>query len=201
MYIIFAFNALAADLSVLVLSQKSQPVADSYIELYSASLPPPPPQKAIIDQVNKEFVPLSSAVSVGSIVTFPNSDNIHHQIYSFSKIQSFDLPLYESSHTQEITFTKGGIVQMGCNIHDWMLSFLYVYESPFFAQSNAQGLVTFTDVPPGEYELRIWSPLLKNNQKIITQNITITDNQQITQTIKVRKKIRRKPRIENTSYE
>ena len=201
MYILFAFSALAAEISVLVVSQKSQPVSDSYIELYSSSLPPPPPQKSIVDQVNKEFVPLHSAVPVGSTVSFPNSDNIQHQIYSFSKSKPFDLPLYEGNHTQELTFTKGGVIQMGCNIHDWMLSFLYVYESSFFAQSDEQGVVTFKDVPSGEYELRVWSPLLKNNRKIVTQKISVTQNQQITQTIKVRKKLRRKPRIENTSYE
>ena len=201
MYMIFAFNALAADISIVVLDQKSTPVANSYIELYTPSLPPPTPQEAVIDQVDKEFVPLYSAVPIGSTVSFPNSDNIQHQIYSFSKIKPFDLPLYEGSHTEKITFTKAGILQMGCNIHDWMLSFLYIYESPLFAQSNQQGLVTFTDLPIGEYELRIWSPLLKNNRKIVIQTIHVTQNQTFTQTIKVRKKIRRKPRLENTSYE
>ena len=46
--------------------------------------PPPAHPAAIIDQVNKTYVPHVSVVRTGTTITFPNSDRIHHQVYSFS---------------------------------------------------------------------------------------------------------------------
>ena len=36
------------------------------------------------DQVDKQFVPYVKPIPVGATVHFPNSDNIRHQVYSFS---------------------------------------------------------------------------------------------------------------------
>ena len=89
---------------------------------------------------------------------------------------------------------------MGCNIHDWMLSFLYIYESKFFGQTNEKEAISFSSVPNGEYELRIWSPRIKNNRAIVKQTLTLPTTTSMTQMIEVRKKLRRKPRIENEEY-
>jgi len=198
---IISASALAADITISVVDQKSNSVVDGYVELFSLSgTSKAKVSSGTIDQVDKEFTPLVSAIPVGSTIFFPNSDNIQHQIYSFSKSKEFDLPLFAKNDTQKVVFDTAGIILMGCNIHDWMLSFLYVYESAFFAQTNTNGAVIFSDVPAGEYELRTWSPRLKNNRAPVIQKLSISENQTITQTIKVRKKIRRKPRIENNEY-
>ena len=135
-------------------------------------------------------------------MVFPNSDNIQHQIYSFSKAKSFDLPLFEKNESQSVLFEQAGIVQMGCNIHDWMLAFLYIYESEFFQQTNTSGIAHFANIKEGEYVLRVWSPRLKKNRVPVEVDITVIAgvNPDYTQEIKVRKKIRRKPRIEDEDY-
>ena len=48
-----------------------------------------------MDQVNKEFVPHVLPVAVGTEVSFPNHDQIHHHVYSFSRTKTFEIPLYK----------------------------------------------------------------------------------------------------------
>ena len=92
---------------------------------------------------------------------------------------------------------------MGCNIHDWMLSYLYVYESQWFEAVDKEGKASFSGVAPGTYMLRVWSPRMKNNRSILEEEIVVHDgeNPALEQRLKVRKKIRRKPRVEGDEYE
>ena len=70
---IFAYSA---EITISVVDQKSNAVSDGYVELYALSGEhKATPGSGEIDQVDKEFTPLYSAVSVGSTVLFPNSDN------------------------------------------------------------------------------------------------------------------------------
>ena len=191
----------AGEIRISVLNQSAQPVGDAYVELIAEQgLGKAVAKDGVIDQVDKEFVPLVSAVPVGSTVHFPNSDNIQHQIYSFSKTKPFELPLFAKNDTQKVQFGTSGIVHMGCNIHDWMLSYLYVYESQWFAQVDSSGSVSFSDLPKGNYTLRIWSPRLKNNRVPVEKAIQIEEGANASQshTIKTIAKIRRIPRQEGS---
>ena len=118
----------------------------------SLHLPARPPQN-MVDQVDKEFVPKVQAILVGTAVTFPNRDSVRHQVYSFSPARRFELPLY-TGVPQAVTFDKPGVVILGCNIHDWMVGYIYVSESPYFAKTDAQGKAVLSDLPPRAYVVR-----------------------------------------------
>ena len=53
-------------------------------------------------------------------------------------------------------FDKPGVVVLGCNIHDWMVGYVYVSESPYFAKTNAEGKAVLSDLPPRAYVVRVW---------------------------------------------
>lgn len=78
-------------------------------------------------------------VYVGTRVTFPNRDNIRHHVYSFSSAKKFELPLYIGTPAAPVVFDKPGVVALGCNIHDWMLAYIYVLTTPHFAKTAADG--------------------------------------------------------------
>ena len=103
-----------------------------------------------IAQKNKEFQPSVLAVQTGSTIRFPNLDEVKHNVYSFSPAQNIDIPLYSSSEKKipEQKFEKPGIVVIGCKIHDWMISYIYVVDSPYFAVSK-NGLAQTEKVPFG----------------------------------------------------
>jgi plastocyanin len=111
---------------------------------------------AIIDQINKKFVPRVTVVRTGTAITFPNSDHIRHQVYSFSKAKKFTLKLYAASPPTPVTFGEPGLVVLGCNIHDNMVAFVGVVDSPYFAKASPSGAATLT-MPAGRYRLRAWN--------------------------------------------
>jgi plastocyanin len=114
---------------------------------------------AVIDQINKRFVPRVSVVRTGTSVAFPNSDHIRHQVYSFSDPKAFTLKLYAGSPKADVVFDKPGLVILGCNIHDTMVAFVGVVDSPYFAKMPVSGTVA-VDLPPGRYRVRVWHPSL-----------------------------------------
>lgn len=119
--------------------------------------PPPGRAEASIDQVNKQFVPHVSVIRTGTAVSFPNSDRIRHQVYSFSPAKTFSLKLYSGPSKAPVVFDKPGLVVLGCNIHDKMLGFVVVVDTPYFAKTAGNGSASL-DLPAGRYRLRAWNP-------------------------------------------
>ena len=112
---------------------------------------------ASIQQVGRRFEPTVTVVQSGTPVSFPNNDTVRHHVYSFSPAKRFEIKLYAGTPTQPIVFDKPGIVTLGCNIHDRMLAWVVVVDSPYFAKTDATGSAVL-GVPPGRHRLRIWHP-------------------------------------------
>jgi len=143
-----------------VTSTAGVPAADAVVVFDPLDAPPAPAHMtATVDQIHKTFVPHVSVVRTGTAVSFPNSDQIHHQVYSFSPAKKFQIDLYARAPQSAIVFDKPGLVVLGCNIHDQMLAFVIVVDSPYFAKTNASGSVR-VDLPAGRYSVRVWHPAL-----------------------------------------
>ena len=127
-------GALAAKLSANVHAGDGKPLPNAVVVAVpeDGRLPPVGKTVEVVDQIDKEFVPYVKPVRVGSYVQFPNKDNIRHHVYSFSPPKKFELPLYSGTPTEPLLFDKVGVVKLGCNIHDWMLGYVYVAETPYF---------------------------------------------------------------------
>ncbi len=118
--------------------------------------PPPPSRPAVLDQKNRTFVPHVLPVQTGTAVTFPNSDNVRHQVYSFSPAKRFQLPLYQGTPAAPVVFDKPGVVALGCNIHDRMSAYVVVVDTPHFALTEAAGRAELPGLPEGRYVVRVW---------------------------------------------
>jgi len=155
----------AGDLVVRVLDAKGRPVEDAVVSATSLGARPPTPAqapRAEIDQIDQEFVPHVSVVRLGTQVAFPNRDAVRHHVYSFSEPKKFELPLYKGTPAAPVTFDAPGLVVLGCNIHDWMLAYVYVLDTPWFAKTGADGTARLTGLGAGEYEVRAQHPRAKS---------------------------------------
>lgn len=151
----------AGDLSVEVRDLQGNTLADAVVFAEPASEAAAPANvkaKITIDQVNKQFVPRVSVLRAGTVVTFPNSDNIRHSVYSFSPAKVFTTKLYAGRQAEPIVFDRSGVIVLGCNIHDQMLAWAVVVDTPYFGKSGAEGAVTLKSLPAGEYRLNTWYP-------------------------------------------
>lgn len=114
--------------------------------------------KAAIDQRNLLFMPEVLVVRTGTVVDFPNSDQVRHQVYSFSGAKTFQLPLYAGRTQPPVLFDRAGIVTLGCNIHDGMIGYIYVSDSPWYGRTDRQGELRLPDLPAGDYLIKVWHP-------------------------------------------
>ena len=118
-----------------------------------------------MEQINRQFRPFILPVPVDTPVLFPNLDDTAHHVYSFSKIRQFELPLYKGELPEPITFTNPGVVPLGCNIHDWMIGYIVVVDSPYFMQLDGNAGVVEA-IPRGTYEVSVWHPALDGRESL-----------------------------------
>jgi len=133
---------------------------------------PTPRGPYAMEQKSIAFQPHVLVVPAGATVAFPNRDAVRHHVYSFSKAKTFDLKLYGREDQRSVTFDRGGVVALGCNIHDVMSGFVIVTDTPFWSKAAA-GHVTIADVPAGAATLRIWSPSIHAPGNVQVQRVTI----------------------------
>lgn len=158
--------ACAATLEVQLQQADGTPVNDAVVTLQGPANAPAGALKADMDQRGQQFAPHVLAVHTGTQIRFPNSDNIRHQVYSFSTAKRFELRLYEGTPADPLLFDKPGVVVLGCNIHDWMLGYVYVTQDPRFGVSDAQGRLRLEQLPAGNYQVTLWHPQLAGMQPL-----------------------------------
>ena len=142
-----------------------------WLKRTNGDTPRPAPAKGkVISQHNKSFMPHVLAVPVGSKVDFRNEDAILHNIFSLSKPNDFDTGLYGQGASHSQVFKKAGPVQILCNIHSSMLAYVYVVDTPYYAQADGGGTFAIKGVPPGDYEISIWS---EGTSKELHQKVTV----------------------------
>lgn len=132
---------------------------------------PRPSRVRAVVQRDKRFVPHVLAVPLGATVEFRNEDEFFHNVFSISKPNDFDLGLYKPGTPREQTFSTPGPVHLLCNIHSQMNGWLYVSDSPWFSQADAQGRFTVKAVPPGQWEVEVWHEWASQPTK---QVVTVT---------------------------
>jgi plastocyanin len=140
------------------------------LEPASGTWKPRTPKRVVVEQRGREFLPNLVAVSVGSTISFPNFDTVFHNVFSTSALGAFDLGLYKAGEAREYTFTKPGIIRLGCNLHANMSAYIAVVEAPAYVVTDAKGAFTFRRVAPGKYKLRAWS---MRSKAPIVQEVTI----------------------------
>ena len=132
--------------------------------------------KAEIEQRARKFSPRVSIVQTGTEISFPNNDTVRHHVYSFSPAKIFDIKLYSAGTPGNPgPFDKAGTVVVGCNIHDQMVAYIHVVNTPYFAKTDAAGQARINGLPPGKYVLKAWHYNLANGAAIPEQTLIIAD--------------------------
>lgn len=156
----------AGSIEFSVVDGKGKPVGDAVVYAVPVSGEPSSAQrKAVIDQVDKEFIRSVTAVQKGTAVSFPNHDRIRHHVYSFSEAKRFEIPLYSGTPANPVVFDKTGVVVLGCNIHDWMSAYVFVSDTPYFSTASDAGKGRIDNIPAGEYDVSVWHPRMKTSSK------------------------------------
>ena len=168
--------AQASTLGVRVLDAEGNPVPRAVVMLEPASgkLPVAPQKDIEITQARRAFHPPLTVVPVGTQVSFPNLDSVRHHVYSFSPAKNFELKLYSGVPAKPVVFDKPGIAVLGCNIHDNMVAWVVVVDTPHYAVSGPAGKAGMPGVAAGAYRLRVWHPGMRPGADMVTVPLQVT---------------------------
>ena len=107
-FFLFTCVFASAQTTIKVVDQINQPLADAVVSFVFKGAPPVTsvsPTPYIMDQVSKAFLPHVLVVPKGAQVSFPNSDDIRHHVYSFSEAKTFELKLYHGQPKAPLDFS------------------------------------------------------------------------------------------------
>ena len=170
-------NEVSGKVEIVLKGEKKKTDLDStivYLEQpgIKASIPQSELRKpySIITK-NKQFTPQAIAIPVGATVDFPNQDAIFHNIFSVSTPNQFDLGLYKGGSSKKQAFDSPGVVKVFCNVHPQMTATIVVVPTSFMVSTDKSGNFSFSNVPPGIYEIKVYADEGQAVQKIdIRQN-------------------------------
>lgn len=124
------------------------------------------PRSVTVDQHHMMFNPRVVTVPVGSTVEFSNHDKIYHNVFSISEPKKFSLDTYASGSSGKVKFDRPGAVNLLCHVHSEMSGWVIVTENQYAAVAEHDGEFKIQDVPPGTYEVGVWSETQKPEGKI-----------------------------------
>jgi len=171
-----AAPAAAGTLHVEVVDDRGAPV--EHVAVYAVpSEPAPAPgadaAKVTMDQLHNAFVPHVLVVQTGTSVLFPNNDVVSHHVYSFSDPKTFELSLYKGNAHPPLAFDRAGLVVLGCNIHDGMLGYILVVDTPHFAQSDARGVLGLDNLAADDYTVHVWTDRVRPGDLPAEKHISV----------------------------
>ena len=175
---ILSGTACAADLDVEVHGANGAAIAGAVVTVHLINQPTPRPHPAgsyAVDQQDIQFHPFILTVPVGASVMFMNHDPVRHHVYSFSPAKKFELKLASRQQNQSVLFDKTGIVPLGCNIHDRMIAYVDVVDTPWAKTSDANGHVMLHGLPAGAVSVSVWHPYLRAPGNAVVRTVTLGD--------------------------
>src|SRR6201999_759508 len=89
--------------------------------------------------------------------------------------KKFELKLASKQQNQSVLFDKPGIVPLGCNIHDRMIAYLDVVDTPWARTADANGHVVLHDIPAGAVSISVWHPYLRAPDGSVSRSVTLSE--------------------------
>lgn len=112
----------------------------------------------VLDQKGCVFLPRVLGVQTDQPLQMLNSDPLSHNVHGLPKNSAswnFSLGVKGMSRTTSVAKAEA-MIEVKCDVHPWMRSYLGVFEHPYFMLSGADGAFALKDVPPGEYTVEAW---------------------------------------------
>lgn len=184
-----AGSARAADLTITVRDGGGKPVPDAVVMAYVGGQPSKAPIRFDwpyrVAQQNIQFTPFVLIVPAGAEVAFPNLDKVRHHVYSFSAGNRFELKLYGREENRVVRLPAVGVAAIGCNIHDQMVGWIVIVDTPYFGRSGEKGQVVLDKLPAGNYRLRSWHAGLPVGAPALDQAVSVPAEGQLAVTLRM----------------
>jgi plastocyanin len=158
----------SAELAVRVTNDSDSPLADAVIFMPDRAKGAATARgRGAIVQRDRIFQPFVTVVRRGTAINFPNDDPFMHHVYSFSPAKHFEIKLYKGTPASPVVFDRSGVVVLGCNVHDWMIAYVLVVDTPVFEKTGKDGVARFGNLPAGPHQLMVWVPGMREPASLL----------------------------------
>lgn len=166
----------SAAIAVYATGADDAPLRDALVYLRPVDAPAadPPATPAALDLMHRQFAPRILAVPAGTEVMVHNLDDVDHDLYSFSPAMPFTLRLAAKGGSAPLKFPRAGVVVLGCKVHDEMVGYVYVTDTPYFGKTDANGFLRLSGLPPGRYTLGLWQAGVAGKDDAQPRSLTLT---------------------------
>src|SRR5262249_451250 len=131
---------------------------------------PMEPGSPVLDQKGSQYLPHILLFPPRSTVKINNDDGILHNIHTYStKNPPFNMAQPKFKKTIEVKIDQPEVIKATCDAHGWMSGYFISQDNPYYVKTDASGAFKLTDVPAGEYELKVWQGKLGGK----TQKVTV----------------------------
>ena len=160
-----------------VSKERSQILQSSFIDVIVSAHPLSfiadtiPLNDAKILQKDAKFIPRVVPVTVGTAVQFINKDNFFHNVFSISPGSEFNIGRRPTNVVRSQVINHVGEIKLFCDIHAQMNAFILCLDTPYFTRVEPNGRYLLSDLPDGDYEIRVYHPDLTG----LTERVSIKD--------------------------
>ncbi len=144
---------------------------------------PPAAKPPYLDNVKCEFVPVVQVIPAGPLDVVNKDPVLHNTHGYYGKRTAFNKALPNQNQTIATELPRAGTVRVECDVHDWMLGWIYVVDNPYYALTGPDGKFSITDVPPGTYKL----VATQSFTGPVEQSVTVAGGKPTTLTIELKK--------------
>jgi len=105
------------------------------------------------------YTPRVMAIQRGERLRVKSNDpklHIPHGYLGNRTVFNLSLPFKGTSIDATSRIRQPGILKVVCDTHAWMLGFVHVFDHPYFAVTDEQGVFSIPDLPAGTYLLKAW---------------------------------------------
>lgn len=122
--------------------------------------------KPALNQQGCRFVPEMLLVKKDEELTIRNSDAVLHNIHTYEIIGNVRRTMFNVGQPdkgdikQSIKLRRANVVKIECDAHDFMHGWAFAIENPYADVSKVDGSFKIDALPPGDYEVKAWHPVL-----------------------------------------
>lgn len=120
-----------------------------------------PVQVSVVENKHCAFLPRVAALQAGGATQISNADPVMHNTnMTMNSRTVLNVALVAGGNPVSKPLKKEGLHLIRCNVHKFMQAYRYVFNDPFFNQTNEMGQFRIAGLPPGLHAVSVWHETL-----------------------------------------